>query len=669
MATRPIDDRITGPAIRQSMAAASAGRLAEACTIGERALAQGGDVVAINAMLGMLCGRAGNPERAARHLQTAHRARPNDPVIAHNLAHALTELERHEEVLALLTDPLVAADRDGRLLRLRAFAAQMTDRFDQAAADYREVVARSPDDWEAWNNLGNSLRLGAKAADSIDPLRRAAALASDAAPIRINLASALIEHGDWAAAAEVLLKMGEDFPDDPKPFRELHGIYRQQGHDAEAMEAIEEAVRRAPDDVPLLLGYASHLAYVVNAMASEKIYRRVLELDPDNALAYVGIAICNDLMNRVDELKEQVAEAERLQIGENALNYIRALNFRRTKQYAEGLAALEKVPEDIETPRRAHLMGQLLEGVGRYDEAFACFTQMNELMLEENPPLESAATYRQIMKQRIGQMTPEWVGRWREESAVDPRPAPVFLVGFPRSGTTLLDTMLMGHPAIEVLEEEPTLHKAFELFQDYEDMPTASDDRIQAARDAYFETVKSLTPLKPGNLLVDKNPLAMNALPFIRRMFPTARIILAVRHPCDVVFSCYVTNFKLNAGMANFVSLETGAELYDLSFEYLERCQELMPTPTHTMIYEKVVADKDRALRELFDFLELDWHDAVLDHEATAKKRGRIKTASYAQVVEPIYQRSAGRWKNYRKHMEPVLPILAPWIEKFGYEA
>ena len=86
------------------------------------------------------------------------------------------------------------------------------------------------------------------------------------------------------------------------------------------------------------------------------------------------------------------------------------------------------------------------------------------------------------------------------------------------------------------------------------------------------------------------------------------------------------------------------------------------------MLYENVVADKDRALRELFDFLEVDWHDAVLDHETTAKERGRIKTASYAQVVEPIYQRSAGRWKNYRKQMEPVIPILRPWIEKFGYE-
>jgi len=81
------------------------------------------------------------------------------------------------------------------------------------------------------------------------------------------------------------------------------------------------------------------------------------------------------------------------------------------------------------------------------------------------------------------------------------------------------------------------------------------------------------------------------------------------------------------------------------------------------------VADRETELRALFDFLGLDWHDAVLDHQETAKKRGRIKTASYAQVIEPIYTRSAGRWEKYRKYLEPVLPVLRPWIEKFGYTA
>ena len=128
----------------------------------------------------------------------------------------------------------------------------------------------------------------------------------------------------------------------------------------------------------------------------------------------------------------------------------------------------------------------------------------------------------------------------------------------------------------------------------------------------------SRTPLKPENLLVDKNPLALNSVPFIRRLFPDARIILALRHPCDVILSCYVTNFRLNDGMANFVQLNPAAELYDISFSYFERVQALMPTPTHVVAYENVVGNQDGELRALFEFLGLDWHDAVLDHQSTA---------------------------------------------------
>jgi hypothetical protein len=134
-----------------------------------------------------------------------------------------------------------------------------------------------------------------------------------------------------------------------------------------------------------------------------------------------------------------------------------------------------------------------------------------------------------------------------------------------------------------------------------------------------------------------------------------------------VVLSCFIQNFRLNEGMSSFVRLETAAELYDLSFSYLERVQQLMPLATHVVKYENIVADRARELRGLFDFLGLDWHDSVLDHQSTALKRGRIKTASYHQVVEPIYTRSAGRWEKYRKHLEPVLPVLEPWARKFGY--
>ena len=670
MATRPIDDGVTALAIRQSMAAAASGRLAEACAIGERALAQGGDVAALNAMLGMLRGRAGDAMRASEHLATAHNAKRDDPIIAHNLVQALIELERFEDALQILTDALVESDRDGRLRRLRAFIAQCAGQYDIAVGDYEKVVALSAQDWESWNNLGNARRGAGDVEGAVDALRRAVELAPLSPPVRLNLANSLSASGQVEEAEAELKRMIVDFPDDSNPLRELHVLYRQSGRDAEATEAIERAIEVDPTNVELLLGKASHLSKLLMTEESEATYRRVLALDPRHPLGHLGVAVCLDLTNRTEELATIAENAEQQDIDADALNFIRAMDHRRAKRFDQGLAAMEQVPEELESARRCHVMGQLLEGVGRYDDAFASYTEMNRLMREEFPvALDRAKAYREMIRERRDAMTSEWMADWRQEEADDHHRPPVFLYGFPRSGTTLLDTMMMGHPSIDVLEEEPTLQKAFASFASADAVRDASDETIAAARTAYFAYAAEKGTLGPGHLLVDKNPLAINAVPIMHRLFPTAKHILALRHPCDVLLSCYVTNFRMNDGMASFARLDTAAELYDLSFGYFERARSLMDLNIHTIFYERVVEDRDRELRALFDFLELDWHDAVLDHESTAKKRGRIKTASYAQVVEPIYQRSAGRWVKFRRHLEPILPTLKPWIEKFGYEA
>ena len=669
MANTATIDNLTAGAIREALAAASAGRLADACTIGERALSRGGEVSALNAMLGMLQSRSGNLERAAEHLRLANKARPRDPVIANNLAQTLDRLGRRGEALNVLTDEVIAADRSPQLLKLRGYLAQMTEQFDLAIRSYEQVVAAEPGDCEMWNNLGNAYRSAEQFGKAVSALRRALEIDPTSPPMRLNYAGALIATGEWDEAERELRSMAADFPEDVKPLRELYKMFKDEGREQEALKTIEEAVDRAPEDPSLLLAFASDLSGALKNNEAEVMYRRVLDLEPTNPTAYLGIAFCFEVMNRTEELGALVSEVEQKGVPEDAVNFIRAFDHRRAKRFDEGLAALEKVPADLESPRRAHLMAQLLEGVGRYDEAFAAYTKMNELLIAETPSAEERAErYRTMLRDRLAATTEEWVAPWRQQTNSDSRPDPVFLVGFPRSGTTLLDTMLMGHPQIEVLEEEPMLREAFEIFGTHDTLPVATDEQIASARDSYFKAAAARTPLKPGNLLVDKNPLAMNAMPVIHRMFPDARVILALRHPCDVVLSCYVTNFKLNDGMSSFVHLDTTAELYDLSFSYFERVQQLLSLPTHTVVYENVVADRDTELRNLFDFLELDWHDAVLDHQATALSRGRIKTASYAQVAEPIYKRSAGRWQNYRKHLEPIIPVLKPWIDKFGYE-
>jgi Flp pilus assembly protein TadD len=669
MSSAPILDQATASTIRSALEAASRGRIDEARRIAEHALAGGGDIVALNAMLGSLCCRAGDLAAGVRHLRVAQSSRPNDPVIGLNLATALTELGQHEEALKIVPEALATRDPTMRLERLRGFLNQSLGNFAAAVAAYERVVGIAPDDWESWNNLGNARRQNGDFEGSIEALGRASQINSRSAPTRLNLAMALVTAGDVQGAESELRRMAEDFPTDAKPLRELHALMKDQGRDEEALEPILEAVRRDSADLELLLGLASHQLLLLNNAAAEEAYREVVRRDPANALGNLGLAVVFELTNRSEDLARLAEEAEVRGAVPDVLNFIRAFVHRRAKRFDLGLAALAEVPEDLEQARRLQLLGQLSEGVGRYDEAWDAFVAMNRVQSEHpSSPIERGAIYRRHVREQTEALSEEWLSGWTAYEPNDDRPCPTFLVGFPRSGTTLLDTLLMGHPDIEVLEEEATLVAAAgRLPTEVGDLPAATADQISAARERYFEVAGELTPLTPGKLLIDKNPLSMNALPVIRRLFPDAKIILALRHPCDVVLSCFVTNFRLNDGMSSFLQLETAAELYDLSFSNFRKAQQLFELPEHRILYEDLIDDPAAALRGLVDFLELPWRGEMLDHEVTAKARGRIKTASYAQVVEPIYRRSAGRWQHYRKHMEFVRPTLAPWAEEFGY--
>lgn len=669
MASAPALDEQTIVSIRRSLAAAGVGRMDEACRIAGDALNQGGDAAALHALLGSLHLRRGDADAALPHLRQAHSLRPADPMVAFNLVSALAQQGDYLAASQLIPASLGNPDAARRLERLRGFIAQGLEDFEAAVAAYERVVAADSADAESWNNLGNARRGAGDFEGAIAALTRAAELDASAAPIRLNLCNALAAAGRHEDAERELRAMAQAFPDDWRPLRELHAILRAQARDEEALQAIEEASRRSPDDLDLLLAVASQRLALLDNPGAEAAYREVIGKDPSHPLGNLGLAIVFELTNRGYDLAALVEEAQQRQVEASALNFIRAFNHRRAKRFDEGLAALALVPDELETARRAHLSGQLNEGAGKYDDAWQAFERMNELQRSDpSQPEQRGAIFRELIRSRAELATPEWAERWRRSALSDERSDPVFLVGFPRSGTTLLDTFLMGHPRIKVLEEEPTVQKVNAMLPDWAQLPELPDEKIAAARDIYFETVAGLVTLNDGDILVDKNPLLMTSLPLIGRLFPNARVILALRHPCDVVFSCYATNFKLNDGMSSFLRLETAADLYGLSFSYFERVQQLMPLATRVIQYEKLIADTEHELRAICDFLSVEWIEDLLDHQTTALNRGRIKTASYAQVVEPIYSRSAGRWRNYREHLEPILPMLEPWVRKFGYE-
>jgi len=199
---------------------------------------------------------------------------------------------------------------------------------------------------------------------------------------------------------------------------------------------------------------------------------------------------------------------------------------------------------------------------------------------------------------------------------------------------------------------------------DFVRLPTLDEAETERLRALYFEALGSVDE----RTVVDKQPLNLLAAPLIHRLFPDAKIVFAQRHPCDVVLSCFMQSFAINDAMASFLDLGDAARLYDLVLTFWERCRDVLPLDVHIVRYEALVEDAEGEMRPLLDFLGLPWDEKVLDNEGAAAGRGHVYTASYSQVQEPIYRRAAGRWERYRAQLAPVLPILAPWAEKMGYD-
>jgi Sulfotransferase family len=227
--------------------------------------------------------------------------------------------------------------------------------------------------------------------------------------------------------------------------------------------------------------------------------------------------------------------------------------------------------------------------------------------------------------------------------------------------------MLMGHPDVHVLEEEPILQRVGEALGDFARLPGLDTAEVDRLRALYFAELDGFDPEARGRIVVDKLPLNILGAPLIHRLFPEAKLIFAERHPCDVVLSCFMQNFDLNDAMANFLDIGDSARLYDLVLDFWTRARQVLPLDVHNVRYEALVEDKEREMHTLLEFLGLTWHEGVLDNEANAARRGAISTPSYSQVVQPIYRRAAGRWQRYREQLSGVLPILAPWAEAMGY--
>jgi hypothetical protein len=313
------------------------------------------------------------------------------------------------------------------------------------------------------------------------------------------------------------------------------------------------------------------------------------------------------------------------------------------------------------------------DALGRYEEAYSAAAEAHSSRRAffELATGGSSAQESPLLTRTLQGCDPDDVAAW-DEAGPAVEDSPVFIVGFPRSGTTLLEQVLDAHPQLVSMDEQPFMSKALETIASSGIRYPAELGRLTAPslrdiRARYWGLVRNKVDLLPGQRLVDKFPMNMTLLPLIRRVFPNARIILAVRHPCDTLLSCFLQNFRAPELALLCRDLNTLAAAYSRIFGYWYAQWSLLRPSSYELQYEKLTADFAGEVRNLAAFLQLPWNEAMLAPGEHARAKGFISTPSYAQVIEPVYTRSVGRWKHYERHFSPVFPTLMPWLERWGY--
>ena len=262
----------------------------------------------------------------------------------------------------------------------------------------------------------------------------------------------------------------------------------------------------------------------------------------------------------------------------------------------------------------------------------------------------------------------DWLATWKDISPPAKDRTPAFIIGFPRSGTTLTEQILSAYPLLRTLDEKPTLDTMLAQLPSYPDaLAPLNDTQAEALRTVYYGAANEFIDTGGAARTVDKMPLNIIHTVSIKRLFPAAKLILVVRHPCDACLSCFMQHFVINSSMANFFSLEDSARFYEKIMGLWLKSARLLALDYNIIRYEDLVSDFETETRKMLDFLELEWDPAVADFAAHARLRGKILTPSYHQVTQEIYQSAKYRWQRYRDQFTDVKETLAPFVTEFGY--
>lgn len=480
---------------------------------------------------------------------------------------------------------------------------------------------------------------------ALEDYRRAAGIAPRDARIHVAIglcAMKLEKFEDAIAAFAAALELEPDVA----AVHYRHGIAcAKAGDHTAAQSSYEKALALEPKFPDAMSSLASILARKADPQRARRLASEALALDPGQTTAVVALAIADMSERRYAEAEARISEMLR----ENALS-----------------------PEA--RPTALGVLGDAIDAQKRYADAFAVYARENEECRRLYASRYSGNPGAEAARRLISYFEPSPAARWK---APDDGGAPegaaaehVFLLGFMRSGTTLLEQVLASNPRILALEEKGLLNSFGETYltsiPGLERLAVLSGSELQRDRQAYWQRVREHGLDVRGKVFVDKQPLNTTKMPLIAKLFPRAKILFALRDPRDVVFSCYRRHFSINATMFEFLSLDDSARFYAAIMRLAEIYREKLPLNVFEHRYEAMVQDFDGRIRALCDFIGVEWDETMRNFDKLAPAVD-LRSPSATQVRRPLYAEGIGQWRRYADQLAPILPILQPWVEKFGY--
>ncbi|MDQ2763866.1 MAG: sulfotransferase, partial [Pseudomonadota bacterium] len=432
-------------------------------------------------------------------------------------------------------------------------------------------------------------------------------------------------------------------------------------------------------DPILLANLAWNLKNQGRMQEGRSLYQESVAAAPDIRQTLLGWARLEEADRKFDAAAEILGRMEQQWPDDPGLLLSRAVLLGRMKRYDDALAVLDHLAKQASDgrlgPNELAEKGRLLDQMGRYDEAFAAFQEGKRLSRELTGHQYQDATAQHLFGRLAGFFTAGRLQTLPRATVRNDVPQPIFVLGFPRSGTTLMEQTLSAHPHIVAGDELPLINDLTGLMPRMLNSPLEypealaelwmGDQRqgLDNLRDYYLQKVAQMgIPTPKAVWFTDKMPLNETHLGLIALLFPEAPLIHVIRHPLDIMVSTISNHFTHGFFCAS--ALETAARHYVRIMDLVQKYRSEIALRYLPVRYEDIVTDQEATVRSVLDFVGEPFDQrCLLFHQ----NQRYARTASYAQVTEQLYDRSRFRYRHYRNHLEPVIPILRSHIEQLGY--